>query len=187
MDFRFNDDLMLVKLTPEYLSQIWEYKAEFLENGDSMDGTGPLRKSETPEEYYGRVQSYLSEETLPEGLVLATQFLCVRKSDNRLVGMLQARHYLNDYLRQFAGHIGYSVRPSERRKGYAVWMLHNVLPFFKSIGVDSVMVTCNDYNEGSRRTILKNGGVYEGTAYYEPDNENLEKYWIDIDKELAKA
>ncbi|MCR4729144.1 MAG: GNAT family N-acetyltransferase [Lachnospiraceae bacterium] len=183
MDFRFNDDLMLVKLTTEYLSQIWEYKAEFLENGDSMDGTGPLRKSETPEEYYGMVQSYLSEETLPEGLVLATQFLCVRKSDNRLVGMLQARHYLNDYLRQFAGHIGYSVRPSERRKGYAEWMLHNVLPFFKSIGVDSVMVTCNDYNEGSRRTILRNGGVYEGTAFCEEDNEHLEKYRIDIDKE----
>ncbi len=185
-DFWENEDLLLIKLTPEYLPQIWEYKKEFLENGDSMDGTGPLRRAESEEEYYKIAQSYLSKDTLPEKMVVATQFLCVRKSDNRLVGMLQARHYFNEFLEKYAGHIGYSVRPSERRKGYASWMLHNSLPFYKSIGVDNVMVCCVDTNEGSRRTILKNGGVYDATVYFEPDNENLERYWIDIDKELKK-
>ncbi len=65
-------------------------------------------------------------------------------------------------------------------------MLRNVLPFYKSIGVDNVMVCCVDINEGSRRTILKNGGVYDATVYFEPENENLERYWIDIDKEMKK-
>ena len=66
--------------------------------------------------YLEDTMRYTREETLPEGMVLATQFLCIRKSDNRLVGMIQVRHYLNDFLRTFGGHIGYSVRPSERRK-----------------------------------------------------------------------
>ena len=85
---------------------------------------------------------YLNPATLPEGMVIATQFLCIRKSDNKLVGMIQVRHYFNEYLEKYAGHIGYSVRPSERRKGYASWMLNNIKPFCRSIGLDKILVCC---------------------------------------------
>ena len=62
--------------------------------------------------YLEDTMRYTREETLPEGMVLATQFLCIRKSDNRLVGMIQVRHYLNDFLRTWAAT---SATPSARR------------------------------------------------------------------------
>ena len=98
--------------------------------------------------YLEDTMRYTREETLPEGMVLATQFLCIRKSDNRLVGMIQVRHYLNDFLRTFGGHIGYSVRPSERRKGYASWMLKNVQPYCKSLGLSEILDLLPGYQRG---------------------------------------
>ena len=111
------EKLLLLRPDESNIGQYEEYRREFLENGDSMDGTGPMRRYETASEWLAHVRSYESAETLPEGRVLATQYLLVRESDGKLLGMLQLRHYLNDYLRRIAGHIGYSVRPSERRRG----------------------------------------------------------------------
>lgn len=150
-----NDELMLVEPSEEYFAELAAYRNDFLENSDSMDGCGPLRRFDDMKAYLEDTMRYTREETLPEGMVLATQFLCIRKSDNRLVGMIQVRHYLNDFLRTLGGHIGYSVRPSERRKGYASWMLKNVQPYCKSLGLSEILVCCLDTNEGSRRTILK--------------------------------
>ena len=133
-----NDELMLVEPSEEYFA----YRNDFLENSDSMDGCGPLRRFDDMKAYLEDTMRYTREETLPEGMVLATQFLCIRKSDNRLVGMIQVRHYLNDFLRTFGGHIGYSVRPSERRKGYASWMLKNVQTYCKSLGLSAILVCC---------------------------------------------
>ena len=94
--------------------------------------------------------------------------------------MLQIRHYFNAYLEKYGGHIGYSVAPSERRKGYASQMLKLALPKCKELGIDKVLITCIEDNIGSRKTILANGGVYESSVY-EPDEKiNLERYWIDL-------
>ena len=104
-----NDELMLVEPSEEYFAELAAYRNDFLENSDSMDGCGPLRRFDDMKAYLEDTMRYTREETLPEGMVLATQFLCIRKSDNRLVGMIQVRHYLNDFLRTLGGHIGYSV------------------------------------------------------------------------------
>ena len=175
-----NEKLILMLPSTEYADEIRAYRQEFLDAGDSMDGTGPLRRIADPYEWLQTVETYRRPETVPEGLVQATQFIFVRESDQKLVGMLQVRHYFNDYLEKYAGHIGYSVRPSERRKGYAKRMLREGLDFCRTIGLQRVLITCIDDNEASRRTILSNGGVYESTVLEPEKNRKLQRYWIDL-------
>ena len=59
-------------------------------------------------------------------------------------------------------------------------MLKNVQPYCKSLGLSEILVCCLDTNEGSRRTILKNGGRFDGTAYHADENKTLERYWITL-------
>ncbi len=174
------DKLKLIEPTMEYANEILSFRQEFLDCGDSMDGSSSLRKFERAEDWLEKVERYKHQETVPPGRVPATQLICIRESDGKLVGMIDVRHTLSDYLRDFGGHIGYSVRPSERRKGYAAWMLQNALPYCKSLGIDDVLVTCLADNEGSRRTILRNGGVYAETVREPREDVLLEKYWIHI-------
>jgi len=86
------EDFILIRPTSEYASQLAEYRQEFLNAGDSMDGCGPLRRFEDPEEYIQLCKDYEDPKTVPSHLVPSTQFLLVRKRDNRLVGMIQVRH-----------------------------------------------------------------------------------------------
>jgi len=145
-----------------------------------MDGTGSLRRFKNPEEYIKTCEEYEDPKTVLSHLVPATQFLFIRKSDNRLVGMIQVRHRLNDYLEKYAGHIGYSVRPSERQKGYAKKMLNSALPFCAKIGISNVLITCKYGNIGSEKTILANGGVYESTIREPDENIDLKRFWIKL-------
>ncbi|MBE6627250.1 MAG: GNAT family N-acetyltransferase [Ruminococcaceae bacterium] len=174
------EELDLIRPTSEYASQIAEYRQEFLDAGDSMDGCGPLRRLEDPVEYLKTSKEYEDPAAVPPHLVPATQFFLVRKSDNKLLGMLQVRHRFNDYLKKYAGHIGYSVRPSERRKGYAKEMLRMALPYCREIGLEKVLITCIDGNIGSEKTILANGGVYESTVHETNDNVDLKRFWITL-------
>ena len=170
--------LTLVIPEEAHLEEVRAYREEFLAADSSMDGAGPLRRYENPADWLAAVRAYADPATVPEGKVQATQLLCVQ--DGRILGMLQIRHTLNEYLRRYAGHIGYSVRPSERRKGVATWMLGAALPFCRELGLKRVMIACEPWNEGSRRTILANGGVYEKTVH-EPGAEiDLEQYWITL-------
>ncbi|MBQ1877591.1 MAG: GNAT family N-acetyltransferase [Erysipelotrichaceae bacterium] len=168
--------------TLEYDTQIQAYRREFLQPGCSMDGGGSLIRYESSAEWLKQVEMYRHPETVPPDKVPASQYIYVREPDNKIVGVLQIRHYLNDYLAQYAGHIGYSVAPSERRKGYAERMLKEGLAICRRMGLKRVLITCFPENEGSRRTILKNGGVYEATVHEENRDRDLERYWIDLVK-----
>ena len=174
------EEFILTRLSGEYATQIAEYRQEFLDAGDSMDGCGPLYRVEDPEEYIRMCLDHEDPEKVPHNLVPATEFLFVRKDDNRLVGMIQVRHRFNNYLRKYAGHIGYSVRPSERRKGYAKEMLRMTLPYCREIGLERVLISCIEGNIGSERTILANGGVYESTVHEPNEHVELKRFWIEL-------
>ena len=173
------EEYFLTEPSKEYVEEILSYRREFEESDSSMDGTGELKKLSDPYEWIRLSKEGKNKETVIEGLVIATQFMYVRKKDNRIVGMIQLRHELNDHLREFGGHIGYSVRPSERRKGIAKRMLKNCLNFARELGLKEVLLTCGTGNEASRRTILANGGKYASTAK-ESDKKSFERYWISI-------
>lgn len=174
------DNLKLLIPDASHAAQIMAYRQAFLELGDDMDGTSGLRQFEDPQQWLTLIEKMRTPATVPAHLVPATQFICLRESDQVIVGMLQVRHTMNDYIRAYAGHIGYSVRPDERKKGIATWMLKSVLPFCKSLGLNRVMVSCFDTNEASRRTILTCGGVYDSTAFEPQRQKNIEKYWITL-------
>lgn len=174
------NELILVKPTMEYADEVMAYRQEFLDCGSSMDGCGALRRCDSAEAFVEESETDLHPETLRSGRVLATQLLCVRISDRKVVGMIQIRHYFNDFLEKYGGHIGYSVRPSERRKGYAKAQLKLALPICRGLGLSKVLITCDDDNIGSEKTIVANGGVYESTVYCAPEDVSLKRYWIDL-------
>ena len=172
--------MKFIEPTGEYTKQIKDYKDEFLKSGDSMDGTSALSNFDNPEEWVEYVAKNKNPETVSEGLVPATQYIFVNEDNEKIVGMLQIRHCFNDYLKNYGAHIGYSVAPSERRKGYATKMLGLALIKCKELGIDKVLITCIRGNKGSKGAILNNGGVYENTVFEPHNNIYLERYWITL-------
>ena len=172
--------MLLIEPSPACAKDIEAYRQAFLDAGDSMDGCSSLRRCATAPEWIEKSISGKDPSAVEPGLVPATQFIYVRETDNKVVGMLQVRHYFNDNLRLYGGHIGYSVRPDERRKGYATAMLRDALPRCRELGLTDVLITCYADNEGSRRAILANGGVYESTVREPEADRDLERYWIHL-------
>lgn len=125
-------------------------------------------------------ETYLEELAVKEAghgnRVPNTNYFLV--DDERIIGMVNIRHGLNDYLRQVDGHIGYGIRPSERRKGYATYLLSEALNITDQLGIRSVLVTCNEDNIASAAVIVKNGGA-EDEVFLEPHGNLVRRFWIE--------
>lgn len=170
-------NIRLVRPTDEWKDKIWDYREEFLLNGETVHGSALLGEYYSFDEWYNDVVKNSSEETVAEGWVPSTTLLGIDEN-GRIVGMIDIRHRLNDYLAQYGGHIGYSVRKDERRKGYASQMLKQALEIAKEIGIDRVLITCEKENAASAATIRKCGGVLENEVY--DDGVLTQRYWIEI-------
>lgn len=175
------ESMELILPGPELAEEIESYRQDFLDAGDSMDGCGSLRRHANAQDWLDFNALLADPKTVPERWVPSTQYVYLRREDRRIVGMIQIRHCFNDFLERYGGHIGYSVRPDERRKGYAARMLSLALDRCRELGIRRVLVTCLEDNEGSRRTILKNGGKYESTVFEPGEGIRLQRYWISLD------
>ncbi len=173
------DALRLMQPDETMLEETRAYKQAMIAAGSSMDGTGSLSRME-PEDWLDNCRALLREETCPEGWVPAIQYVCIREMDQRIVGMIDLRLRFNEFLAEYGGNIGYSVRPDERRKGIAKWMLEQVRKEAEQYGLSRVLVTCDKDNVASRKTIEANGGVFEREAYLPQEQLTLLRYWIDI-------
>ncbi|WP_288221511.1 GNAT family N-acetyltransferase [uncultured Clostridium sp.] len=172
-------EIKLIKPTLEYSNDIMEYKKEFLKSGDTMAGCGNLGECSTAEEWINENELRENSKTVPSDKVSSNAYIAVRMADNKIVGMINFRHHINHpILSTWGGHIGYSVRPCERKKGYAKEMLRQVIINCKSCGLEKILVTCNKDNMGSKRTIIANGGLFE--KYIEVDGDVIERYWINL-------
>ncbi len=180
------DRLKLISPSNEYKEQVLEYRKIFLENGDSFDGCAGLEDCETYEEWLdfdNRLSKKYGENYVPSNVYLA-----IRISDNKLIGIIDIRKGLSDFLYNYGGNIGYSVIPDERKKGYVTEMLKQILPKCKAMNINRVLLTCDKENIASRKAIIANGGVLENEV---PDNSHLgksgtiQRYWISLKKRYA--
>lgn len=172
-------NLKLIRPTDEYAEQVMQYREEMLANNDSFDGCAGLEEVQSFSEWVdfeNRLKGKHGEACVPSEV-----FFGVRMEDEELVGMIDYRHPLSPFLLQYGGNIGYSVRPSERRKGYAGEMLKQMLPICRKYGEKRLLLTCDKTNDASRQIIVKNGGVLENEVKDEVGLSRcgmIQRYWI---------
>lgn len=173
----------LVRPEFKYAEQVMAMKAELeaVKDPDPFAGCAGLQDVDTFEEWVDFKRRL--EEKYGEGYTGSEVFLAVRKTDDKLVGIIDYRHPLTDFLLHFAGNIGYTVRPGERKRGYGSAMLDMMLRICREFGESRVLVVCDRENEASRRTIKNCGGVMENEV---PDtvgvcySGTIQRYWIDL-------
>jgi len=169
--------LKLIYPTLDMEQEALDYRQEHIDCGEThIHGSGGFIKAEDYKSWLERITNAQTAE-MPEGQVNGSTFFAV--IGKRIVGTIQIRHKLNDFLLGYGGHIGYGVRPSERRKGYATEMLALALERCRELGIDRALVTCDNDNIGSSRTIIKNGGILENEVTQE-DGSVTQRYWITV-------
>ena len=172
------DKIILVKPDLSYADEIIKYKEESLAESPIINGSAGLDRFSSIEVWLEELKKRSCENTVPKGLVPSSTYLAVREKDNYIVGMIDIRHCLNEYLTQVGGNIGYGVRKTERNKGYAKQMLKLALEKCKDLKIKKVLITCDEDNIASEKVILSANAKLEDIRNV--DGENKKRFWIDL-------
>lgn len=172
------NDFKLIYPIKKYEEKAFEYINEFLLYNSSINGTGGLDRYDDYNEWLKKVESDLDIPNIPEDRVPANTYFFVRTSDDKILGMINIRHKLNEFLLNEGGHIGYSIRPTERKKGYGTLMLKLGLEKCKELKLNKVLITCDKSNIASAKVIQNNNGILENEIYSNTFSQVIQRYWI---------
>lgn len=174
-EVEITDKEQVIEMYKEYM------KRDLIPGIDRFEGIRDFEKIDTLtfEEWIADLEKNKDEKNLPETYSPHTLYLAIN-DDEELVGAIGIRWKEVPILMTFGGLIGYSIRPSQRGKGYASEMLKLALDKFKNTNIDKVLITCKDFNIASKKVIEKNGGVFESVYINDEDGFNYLRYWIKI-------
>lgn len=170
----------------ERKKEIIEFINEFVEYNSDINGAGSLDKI---------LEGYTFEEALERCLNMEIKgfsercqsktFLLIRENDNKIVGSINVRWNLNEEMLKFGGHIGYGIRPTERRKGYNKINLYLGMIEAKKLGLEKVMLDCDVDNIASDKTLKALGGKLERTEVDPYDGILTNVYWFNVDETIC--
>ena len=168
-----------------------DYLKEHIEYNSDMNGTGSMDrclKDFTYEEWLEELNKKKDQKYMDKlGWAPSLTYFFVRENDNKIVGMINLRYNITEEIFAKGGsHIGYGIRPTERRKGYNKINLYLGLLEERRLGEKKVLLLCTADNIGSNKTILALGGVLDKSEIDDWDNELTNYYLIDVDKSLEK-
>ena len=158
-----------------------DLKEKFLELAEDFRSAGEDRYELGPKDFEAFLESlemYRTGKNLPAGHVRSNTFFLL--DGDKLIGSGSLRHELSETLAVFGGHIGYAVRPSERRQGYGSLILRLTLEKARALGLVRVFLTCDTDNIASSKIIEKHGGRLENQIFYEPAGKQISQYWIEL-------
>ena len=169
------DEEKIIEMYDEYLA------SELIPGMDKFEGIRDFKKLQklSFNEWFEEIEKNKYEENLPEETSPRTVYLAIN-DNNKIVGAIVIRWKKVPDLMNYGGLIGYSIRPSERGKGYASEMLKLALKDLKNTNMKNVLITCKDFNTASKRVIEKNGGIFENTYSNANDGYTYLRYWIEI-------
>ncbi len=180
----FEHGVMIMKLV--FPSLLYKEKAikfinEFYEYNSDINGTGGLDgylKNSAYEEWIKKVYADMDIANIPQQRVPALTYFYIREDDDKIIGMINIRLALNDFLKKEGGHIGYCIRPTERKKHYATDMLNSALKVCDTLGIKEIILTCDKINLASSNVIKNCKGELVAEFYSDTYKEDIQKYII---------
>ena len=174
------NEILLVSPNKAMEAAALDYRREHFENHEfELHGSSLLDTTNSYDAWLKQLSDNSNEETVNPDWVVSSTFFAVRKSDRKIIGMVDIRHHLNEFLSTSGGHIGYGIRPSERNRGYASKILNMALLYCKELDLSKVMLACYKDNVASSRTIVKCGGILH-KEFFNADGKIVQIYWISL-------
>ncbi|MDL2232489.1 GNAT family N-acetyltransferase [Ruminococcaceae bacterium OttesenSCG-928-L11] len=168
--------MKLVIPTIGHKQAAWDYRQEHIDRGEThIHGSNGFMNAESYESWLEKV--IWSQTNSTSDWVTGDVYFAI--VSGKIVGTIAVRHSLNDALLYSGGHIGYGIRPSERRKGYGSEMLAHALDRCRELSMEKALVTCDKGNIASAKTAQKKGGILENEVV-EEDGNIVERYWIPL-------
>jgi predicted acetyltransferase len=172
------ENVFLVEPNLEYKEQFAAMVQAYKDSGEASYYDMYKEALEDFDKYVLKLQNHAKGIDIPEDWV-TTHTFWLTNNEGMLLGVTRVRPSSdNEFVRSYAGNIGYDISPLHRQKGYGIAILKLALKKAKSLGLDKNLITCNYDNVGSIKIIESNGGIFESEVFCESKNTLLRRYWI---------